>query len=518
MNEYAMQALNESISEDNIIRQGGKDGNPFWNVNSSQFIYIPSFQFPEIPGAKEYIFTATDSKGTTHTFRAEKPTAPLSPIWKDIAVGLVELKVEAVHHRIERNFLAGARTFYKMAHFPGREALPERARSYKECATKAFAFVFDDPTTQYWYTNGVPKPDYYHNVYPSKTISSVISAMISYAELAPDNAEKALKIATNAADYLISITYGDGTALKGAPPTYSFKGLIKEIVDKEAPAAYGRRNMLMNIYPASAGSAYLKLEKATGDKKYLDAAEKIAEYYKKNVLPNGSWYLLVSVETGIPESNNCCGTFSILEFLSAYYQRTGDEACHKLEADYFEYIKKFRFENFNWEGQFEDIALSSNYNNLTHFEANKMIGYIADNFADDPQKIADAKEMMRFVEDQFVVWGDFATWNLHYNPEEHWYSPAALEQYYWHVPIDSSTATFIKSFLDLYSATGDKLLLEKACALGDAITRMQNSESGVIPTHWMTTECSTVLKNFWVNCHIHSASVMMILAKAVGEI
>jgi hypothetical protein len=129
----------------------------------------------------------------------------------------------------------------------------------------------------------------------------------------------------------------------------------------------------------------------------------------------------------------------------------------------------------------------------------------------------EAEALARFVEDQFVAWGNFAEWNPHREPGEKWYSPAAMEQYYWHVPIDASTCIVMNGFLGMYQATGKKLYLEKACALGDSITRRQNPETGVIPTHWLTTDCSTVLKNFWLNCHILTAFRMMELAKAMGE-
>ncbi|MBQ4110441.1 MAG: hypothetical protein IJC74_06105 [Clostridia bacterium] len=518
MDKFAIQALNEYCSDTKTVRRGGVNGKPFWNVNASQFMFAPDFLFPLIPGTKEYVFTAVDSNGKKHSFKADVPTAPLTPIWRNIAPGMVELKVEAVHEKSGVTYLAGARTFFKMMPFPGRESLPRKACSYKECSVKAFRYVFYDATTQYWLTHGVPKPDYYHNVYPSKTISSIINAMVSYAELEPENAEKALKIASNAADYLISITYGEDSALAGLPPTYSFKGLIKEIVDETAPAADGRKDMLMTIYPAMVGSSYLKLEKATKDEKYFKAAQKIAEYYRKNVLENGSWYLLVSEKTGKSDSPNCCGHFAILDFLNEFYLITGEECWHNLERNYFEYIKKTRLDTYNWEGQFEDIPLTAGYTNLTHLSADGMINYIVNNMADDSEMIKEAEELIHFVEDQFVVWGDFAPWNPHYGPEEYWYSPAALEQYNWHVPIDGSTAAVIKAFLDMYSLTGDDLFLEKACALGDSVTRMQNPETGVIPTHWMTKDCSTVLKNFWINCHIGTAFNMMILAKAIGEI
>ena len=158
--------------------------------------------------------------------------------------------------------------------------------------------------------------------------------MVAYAELDPENAGEALKIAANAADYLLSVTYGEDSALAGLPPTYSFKGLIKEIVDKNAPAADGRKHLLMTMYPASVGIAYLQLEKATGDEKYFKATQRIAEYYKKTVLDNGSWYLLVSEKTGKPEATNICGEFTVLDFLTAYYARTGEECWHKLERNY----------------------------------------------------------------------------------------------------------------------------------------------------------------------------------------
>ena len=132
--------------------------------------------------------------------------------------------------------------------------------------------------------------------------------------------------------------------------------------------------------------------------------------------------------------------------------------------------------------------------------------------------IKEAEGLMRFVEDQFVVWDEFAPWGTHYvEGESYWYSPAAMEQYGWYVPIDGSTGAVMKAFLNMYSVKNDELMLEKACALGDSITRMQNSETGVIPTHWMKKDCSEKLHNFWINCHIGTAFNMMNLAKVVGE-
>ena len=518
MDQYAKAALEEYNSADKTVRRAGTSGKPFWNINASQFMFVPQFSFPIIPGAEKYVYTATASDGNTYSFEDDTPIAALTPIWKDIPVGMVTLKVEALHARTGEIFPAGIRTFYKTAPFPGREALPPRARSYKECATLAFRYVFNDPTTRYWLTHGTPDPDYYHNVYPSKTISSIINAMLAYAKLEPEHADEAKKLAVNAADYLLSITYGEDSHLAHLPPTYSFKGLNKKIVDDNAPAAEKRKNTLMTIYPTSVGSAYLFLEAVTGDKKYLEAAERIADYYVKTVLPNGSWYLLVDERTGKPESNNCLSHFAPLTFFNDLYKRTGEERFHVLERNYYAYLCKICLENYNWEGQFEDVSLAGYYTNLTHFSANAMIGYITKNLSDDENMMNEAEQLMRFVEDQFVVWGEHAPWNPSRRDDAYWYSPAALEQYKWYVPIDGSTVTVMRAFLDLYSVTKNKLYLEKACALGDSVTRMQDSDIGVIPTHWMSKNCTKELFNFWINCHIGTAFQMLHLAKVVGEV
>jgi hypothetical protein len=81
-------------------------------------------------------------------------------------------------------------------------------------------------------------------------ISAIVRAMIAYAELEPEMAEQALRLAKNAADYLLSISYPEGSPLAGLPPTYSFLGLDRENVNRNAVAAEGREHTLMLIYPA----------------------------------------------------------------------------------------------------------------------------------------------------------------------------------------------------------------------------------------------------------------------------
>lgn len=511
MDKYAEQALLEYNSEENTPHPGGVDGRAFWNINSSQFMFVPILQFPNSPRASEYLYTAEDKNGKLHAFKAETPASSLAPIWSELPEGFVNLKVESIGKSGNILHTVGMRTFYKCAPFPGRNAFPPKTKSYRECALEAFRFVYNDPMVQHWLIHGVPEPDYPHNAYPAKMIDSIMRAMVYYSKLEPSNAENALKLARRAADYLLSISFEGDHPLAGLPPTYSFKGLNAESVNKVAPAAEGCLGTTMMIYPVAAGIGYLTLAEATGDKKYFNAALRIAEYYRDNVLPCGSWYLLYDCETGKPLTNNICIEFSFVDFFHKLYEMTGNDVWHELEIGHYKYIAEVCLKTYKWEGQFEDVKVSENYQNQTHFAADKMIGYISKYLSDDEAMVAEAVDLMRFVEDQFVVWGEYPRWdiNVKFRP---YFTPAGLEQYFCYLPIDSSTTTIMNAFVDMYLLRKDRLYLEKAMALGDAVTRVQNSENGMVPTFWIGEHCEEGYRNFWINCQIHTAFYMMRLA------
>ena len=511
MDQYKEQALSECTREETAAHPGGVNGRPFWNINASQFMYVPSFQFPWIPSCKKFRFTVTDCNGGQHTFDADTPNASLAPVWGAIPPGFCTLKVESLSRETnEVRYLAGTRTFFKLAPFPGREALPPRARSYREAALLSYRFIFNDEIVQHWLTLGIPKADYAHNVYPAKMISCIVCAMTNYAETSPAIADKALQLARRAADYLLSISFPAGHPLEGLPPTYSFDGLDAKIVNEVAPAAQNCVGTTMMIYPVAAGRAYLALAKATGEERYLRAALTVAEFYRKSLQPEGSWYLLYDCESGKPLKKNLCIDYSFVEFFRALYEHTREACWLELSEVHYRYITEICLKNYNWEGQFEDVAVTGNYRNLTHFTANNLIGHIGTYRKDDPEQVEIAKDLMRFVEDQFVVWGEFPKWKENPRP---CHGPAGLEQYLCYAPIDSSTATVARGFMNMYRMTGERLYLEKAMALMDNVTRMQNGESGQIPTFFEGENCEYGYFNYWINCQIHTTGVLKELAE-----
>lgn len=517
--ELAKLAFEECCCPETTVRFGVKRGNPFWNVESTQFMYVPAFHFTAIRCCDRYRYDAVDETGKVHTFEANDCCSLLTPIWAEIPEGVVQLKVTALYPDGREIALVGARTFFKLASFP--ETTPSAVCSYKDCAKRAYEFAMNQSFVKHWLEHGVPDPSYDLNTYPSKMISALGSAMLSYARICPEKRESAMKVAKNAADYLMKITPRGDAALSDLPPTYHFEFCPDPekygVITPNWHAAKRCEGTTMMIYPVRAGKLYLEMEEETGDTKYLEEAVKIGKYYLDTQEANGSWYLLRSLETGKPLSGNFVSPLdSVVPFLIALYKRTGDVKWKSVCDRAVEYVMNTQLPSYNWEGQFEDSPLSANYMNLTHFGATSLAIYFAENTPHDHDKMELAKELMRFTEDQFVIWNRPYPWP-HATPDggkpydtSLWHTPCALEQYGWYVPIDDSAASVALGFLAMYKAGAGEIYLAKARALMDQITIMQH-ENGQIPTHWMNTEDAE--KNFWFNCMFFSCRALEIMAE-----
>ena len=66
--DLARQAFEECCSPETTVRYGVKRGRPFWNVESTQFMYVPAFHFTAIRSCRRYRYTAVDEAGGVHTF------------------------------------------------------------------------------------------------------------------------------------------------------------------------------------------------------------------------------------------------------------------------------------------------------------------------------------------------------------------------------------------------------------------------------------------------------------------
>lgn len=273
----------------------------------------------------------------------------------------------------------------------------------------------------------------------------------------------------------------------------------------------------MTLGGADTGQYYLDVYDATRNKKYLDAAVRIAETYARNQLPEGSWMLFVSPQDGKPVADNVLVPTLVVEFLDRLGETTGDHRFDAMRQKAVAWIEQNPARTWNWQGQFEDVKPQPPYLNLTKHDACSFAIYLLRTATNHPAKRSLALDLLRFSEDQFVIWaqpprtrpGRQSADGEANAQSEGWMIPCVLEQYRCYAPVNASSAKLIRTYLADYGATGDRLHLEKAKALAATLTRTQNiGKAGGRYLTWVKQPSGPM----WINCELAAIQAMNELA------
>jgi hypothetical protein len=492
---YHAQSQKESLLP---IRPGEPGKAPFWNQYAKRFIHAPAFDFSELDGAATYRFIASSSAGfRDFTFTADEPWSDLTPIWGELPVGPVLLRVHGLDAQNNVLGLVGAREFYRAAVFDGPYHAP--AADYAESAETAIRYLYNMEHVQHWLTHNTPFPDYDLYCYPSKVIGSVIKGMVLFAGLSPGDSVNAIVIAKNAADFLINTSEPASSTMPFFPQTYRGDALSA----KEYPG------QIMVQYATDAAMAYLDLFSITQDSLYFQQALRIAETYRSLQRTEGTWFLKLYTATGEPVTQNLSLPLEIISYLDRLIKEYGKIEYEECAAKAVAYLMLNPAKTFNWEGQFEDVPPTEPYQNLTKHQACSLAIYLLSQETQTDADIKLALELIRFAEDIFVIWEKpFASALSHQNSHsDYWMTPVVLEQYRCYLPVDASASKLILSFVAAYEATGKELYIAKAVALANNMTRIQKHFGGRYTTWWQTNNQGWTYD--WINCAIFDAEVMM---------
>lgn len=511
-------ALEESLTP---IHPGIPGKSPFWNSFSKRFIYAPAFEFEAIPGCQKYRFIAsTDVDSTIYSFEAMKPWAPLTPIWHKLPDASISLYVNAVDE--ERNTVRkiGEKQFLKSTAFPGIQNEP--AYGYKESGFRNLDHLFHQPKIQYWLKHGLPDPSYPLWSHPSKIFSAVIVGMVRYAKYFPEtgNRNQAIEIAEITARFLLNMSEPVGSPLQFWPATY-WNGIPRG----EHPYF---ENQIMTNSPTIAAMAYLDLFDFTKNREYFIAAKRIAETYKKTQGKEGTWPQLMSTKTGAAIKANKLIPTMVIELYDRFEEQYQIAEFKDSRKDAFEWCMNHPVQSFNWQAQFEDTRPQSMYKNLSREEATELARILFKE--DNPKYYALAKELLRFSEDQFVVWsaGDpvlrfpwfskDSKWNGTTRAGgSDWFIPCVLEQYKFYTPIARSAQLQIRAYLTAFEITGEAIYHAKSVALANALTIAQKFHGGEeFPTHMR----KNLPEENWINNGVYPAITLIekaeVLKRNVG--
>lgn len=518
------------------IRPGYEGRNPFWNAFATKFIYAPAFGFEPVESAVKYRFTVSHlgtsmvespryrkdaptedpeprrvlgpgvPTGRSWSFEADSPQQSLAPVWNDIPAGRVRVTAEGLDASGRVLGKAGEREFLR--DFPFRPPYNGNVRPYAEAARMAALYIHELPAIRRWLTAAEPDMTYRHNTYACKIVGATIQLEVLVAKLLPAHREEALAIARNAARFLMDRSRPEGDPLAFFPPTY-YSDLISS-------SRAENRGKTMTMEACAAGNAFLDLYDATDDRICYDRALAIAETYSRLQHADGSFPIKVDFETGEPV-NGCKAMLTpVMEYFGRLENQYGVTRYRGCLARAAEWMRRNALESFDLTGQFEDMTVLGQqpYQNLTNCASAPYASWLLKKPGRTAAELADAVDLIRFSEDQFVCWDVL--------PDDDGVrtlcTPCVYEQYGYRVPVDNSTCVVANALLDLCEATGDRLAFAKAKALADNLTVVQNALDGLIPTSLDVREgAKNRIRGFWVNCTYASILTLLRMAELTGE-
>lgn len=506
--------INTDSSNLVAVRQGVPGISPFWNEKAVQFLYPPAFDVKPYPEATSYGFSIISDQNHTVYFVAKKPYESLLKVWSNLPVGKYTLKINALGKNGNLLSCIYVRTFHRAAEF--QEDYKKNIITMDKSVEMGLNALVHSPELSCWFSKvGIPDSSFIMYRYPSKMVGSAASALAIYASQipVPSDAGAALQASKNAADYLLKLSFSKGDKWEFHPRTYH-PTMYQKILARHKMNS----DQYMTSYGGEVAQYYLDVFDATKDKKYLNAAINIGNTYLKNQLPNGTWPLMVYGNSGELVTENLLVPTIVITYLQRIYSITGNMLFLEAAENALKWVTENPVKTWNWQGQYEDVRPMPPYQNLTEHEACDFAIYLLQNFPKDKQKINLATDLIRFSEDQFVVWANPPTDSpTVQNPDgkqaksSKWITPCVLEQYRCYAPVSASSAKMIRAYIALYQLTNDKTCLEKANALASSMINLQQTpKAGGRFLTWIQQNPGQK----WLNCELTTIKALNELIKA----
>ena len=495
------------------IHPGIPGEKPFWNPYSKRFIRPPAFEFKEVPEAMAYRFlVAAETDSQEYVFEATKPWVPLSPIWSSLPNGRLTLRVDALTAPGGQKLATvGNRIFLKSP--PFAKVRNEPAFPYEQSGYRSLKNLLQQPKIQYWRTHSEPDPSYPLWTHATKIMSAVVVGMVHYAKFFPEepDAGEALRVAEIVADFLLALTEPPGKPLEFWPATY-WDGVPRG----EHPYF---QNEIMTNSPAIAAEMLLDLYDFTKEKDYFVAAQNIADTYVKTQNEAGTWSQILSTTTGLAIKDHKLVPTMVIELFDRLIENYALAKYITCRDKALDWCMKYPMATFNWQAQFEDTRPQKQYKNLSREEPAEFARILLKRSADHPEYVDMARELIRFAEDQFVVWEPTdpvleypwfkqnSKWNGTTFPGGFdWFVPCVLEQYKFYTPVARSSQLMILAYLDAYQYTNESIYHAKAVALANTLTIAQAYHGGgEIPTHLR----KNLPESNWINNGVRPAITLI---------
>ena len=288
----------------------------------------------------------------------------------------------------------------------------------------------------------------------------------------------------------------DWNIAHSTPPNAAYPNLPYSAHQNGKPTGSADKNSIETDKPAFLGSAYLALFEATGEKRYLEAARKIAATLVAKQRPDGSWPFRVIPEDGTVYQDFGGAPVFFVEFFEQLFQYDSNPAYPKARDGAMRCLIERNVEKGEWGTYHEDIRPKEG----SHLSAEPMsftADYLFRASKQHPEYLELGRRVLRQMEAKLV----------HTTGHSAAPAPGVAEQATFAHIMAGHTARYCLALASLYRVTRDPATKSRALSGLNATTYMQ-SDAGLFRTHFFDTkqqkEKDPAKVNNWYSQHLYT--------------
>ena len=280
--------------------------------------------------------------------------------------------------------------------------------------------------------------------------------MLGVAKVWPERAPQCRRIARAIGDWLLKNHTPMTGAVPGMPYTAMREGKFEYSIDGSAVSL---------TRGSTPGSMLVLLYRETGEQKYLEYAQHIAGVLTRFIRDDGSLPYRVNPLTGEVVEDYTCGNMGVGLFLQNLDKIAPDARWREAAARITRWAIEHPLRDFNWKGCYEDVGEKRPFINLTGMDALCAVRLLC-----RQGELAHARKLFRWVEDQFVNFGDELSLKVQT------YYPSVREQWLCDFPMEGHASNYANTCWEMHRVTGDATYRRKGIATLNAIVKSQRAD------------------------------------------
>lgn len=367
-------------------------------------------------------------------------------------------------------------------------------QSYDETIRRGMAFILDDHLAWFkgpvesitnengqiqmpwvYYSNlqhnGAPFPDSVDRFvsYPAFHHSLMIQTFIGYWRYAGD--DRALKEAVQLADWNIA---------HSTPADWPYGSLPYSTFQEKKPGGFRDKTGLMPDKAAIMALAYLELHEASGEARFLQAAQAIGETLAARQRENGTWPFRVDPQTEQVIEEYTSSVIYAVRLFEKLDRINGDHRFATCRDKTWHWLVNGPIKSKEFRGFYEDIPASPK--GRTNYDCLDTIRYLLEHRTADNGYLDMAVELNKWIEQTFM-------------DKIKGFEPAAgiREQLQCNVVMGIHSLNWASMLLQLAAATGDDEMRRRAIQTANYITYYLQPDNRIV--------VGFRYNQWWYSCH-----------------